>query len=283
MAKRLKYSRWRRLPGVYRFHERKPPDLDREDQRISLYLPSGLLELATEFATSAGTTLQSYCEQLLTQAIDQERIRRLVSEQEARHGTLEGLHAIADDPVYLAEWKAVVTQPARPDEPPSTVKPMPGSTCDEHTALLGPRFLFAPTTAPPVGPEAPPMPAESPSPATIVLRHAGLGEFDDPSGLLPCLRRGEGIGPAAARELLGALEALEEEFEGQATMSRRLAYALHRLAFEGQVLLTDAWPMGTEDTATVDVLRLVQEGVDRVLSGEDIRYYPRHNGPELTS
>ena len=43
--------------------------------------------------------------------------------------------------------------------------------------------------------------------------------------------------------------------------------------FEGQILHTDAWP-GAFDAWTVDTLRAVQEAVDRILSGQDIRYYP---------
>lgn len=78
--------------------------------------------------------------------------------------------------------------------------------------------------------------------------------------------------PAAA-ELLQALNALEVEYRTASAIDRRVAYALHRLAFEGQVLHTDAWP-GALDAATVNTLRVVQEAVDRVLSGEDIRYYP---------
>jgi hypothetical protein len=58
------------------------------------------------------------------------------------------------------------------------------------------------------------------------------------------------------------------------SLDRTFAFALHRLAFEGQVLLTDAHSDAAADPATVDALRRVQEAVDRVLSGEDIRYYP---------
>lgn len=45
------------------------------------------------------------------------------------------------------------------------------------------------------------------------------------------------------------------------------------MAFEGQILLTDAFPGLAGDTTTLEILRMVQEGADRVLSGEDIRYY----------
>ena len=107
----------------------------------------------------------------------------------------------------------------------------------------------------------------------IVLRHAGLAE-NDPAGFLQSLRRGEPVTASAAQDLLQALIDLEAENRDTHSIDRRLAYALHRLAFEGQVLLTDAWHGAAADATTVDLLRIVQEGVDRILSGEDIRYYP---------
>ena len=50
-----------------------------------------------------------------------------------------------------------------------------------------------------------------------------------------------------------------------------MAHALHRLALESQVLLTDAWP-GAFDGRMIAAIRTVQEAVERILSGQDIRY-----------
>jgi hypothetical protein len=47
---------------------------------------------------------------------------------------------------------------------------------------------------------------------------------------------------------------------------------LHRLSLESQVLLTDAWP-GVFDERMIAAIRSVQEAVERILSGQDIRYY----------
>lgn len=117
----------------------------------------------------------------------------------------------------------------------------------------------------------------------VVLRHAGFSE-EAGTGLLPSLRRGEPVAPSQAEELLRALVALEQGLRGQERIGRTLAYALYRLAFEGQVLLTDAWPALASDQATLDVLRMVQESVERVLSGEDVRYYvPEAPGEESGS
>src|SRR5581483_10511229 len=130
--------------------------------------------------------------------------------------------------------------------------------------------------------EVGPMPAEDrPEPSTprhltpsaeVVLRHSGQSGVD-PRGFLPSLRRGESAPLAEIAELARALQLLEAEYQGAELIPRRVAYALHRLALEAQVLHTDAWP-GTFDDWTVDTIRAVQEAVDRVLSGQDIRYYP---------
>ena len=104
----------------------------------------------------------------------------------------------------------------------------------------------------------------------VVLRHAAPG-VDDPDALLPTLRRGEPLHPEFAQGLLDALRGLEDRLANSDSIDRKLAFALHRLAFEGQILATDAWRQAPDPT-TIDVLRWVQEAVDRVLSGEDIRY-----------
>ena len=78
---------------------------------------------------------------------------------------------------------------------------------------------------------------------------------------------------SSASTATAALNALEVEYREARAIDRRVAYALHRLAFEAQILHTDAWP-GSLDAETVGLIRVVQEAVDRVLSGEDIRYYP---------
>jgi hypothetical protein len=106
----------------------------------------------------------------------------------------------------------------------------------------------------------------------ILMLHVGPDERD-PLGFLPCLRRGQPVSETRAAELIEALNRLEEEHRGAVMLDRRLAHALHRLALESQVLLTDAWP-GVFDERVVLLIRSVQEAVERILSGQDIRYYP---------
>ncbi len=105
----------------------------------------------------------------------------------------------------------------------------------------------------------------------ILGRHVGW--VADDWGFLPCLRRGEAVPPIRVSELTRALGELEEELRGAELLDRRTAHALHRLALESQVLLTDAWP-GVFDDNAVAAIRTIQEAVERILSGADIRYYP---------
>ena len=103
----------------------------------------------------------------------------------------------------------------------------------------------------------------------VLWRHVG---FDgDDRAFLPCLRRGVPVPAARSAELIRALNQLEIEHRGAEVLDRRMAHALHRLALESQVLLTDAWP-GVFDARMIAAIRTVQEAVERILSGQDIRY-----------
>jgi hypothetical protein len=250
VSKKLRYSRWRRLPaGLSRITERKIPGPDADLQRLTLYVPGRLLDAAEALAQKAGApSVQAYCEDLLRTAIENEQTRHKLTDFQERTGGLDSLDEIANDPDYLAEWTASIGSGSRDEIPRALESPPPSTPSPEEPALPGP------------------------SDATeVVLRHAGrLG--DDAGGLLPVLRRGERPDPDSARELMQALIDLERTFQGEGALDRRLAFALHRLAFESQILITDAWPGLAADPAVVDTVRLVQEAVDRVLSGEDIRY-----------
>jgi hypothetical protein len=104
-----------------------------------------------------------------------------------------------------------------------------------------------------------------------LLAHVGSGDYE-PHAFLPSLRRGQALSPAGVSELMAALHQIEADQQGVSMLDRRLAYALYRLALESQVLLTEAWP-GVFDERTIGAIRAVQEMVERILSGPDIRYY----------
>jgi hypothetical protein len=248
---------------VYRSGEFKLPDTSSEPQRLTLYVPGFTLDAAEAQAGLEGVeTVQEYCAELLRQAIEAKQVKAHVADVEARRGPLEGLHEIADDPEYLAEWSSISTPtPKQPREsPPLTIDMFPSPVEGDANAQAGGGLT----------PRVEQVEGLSPA-ARVVLLHAGQGD-DDPTAFLPCLRRGESASVAEVAELARALQVLEVETREARAIDRRVAFALHRLAYEGQVLHTDAWP-GVFDEWTVDALRAVQEAVERILSGQDIRYF----------
>ncbi|MCA1686299.1 MAG: hypothetical protein LC745_10035, partial [Planctomycetia bacterium] len=243
MARRRKFSRWRRLPGVYRFGDDKPADPNLEPQRLSLYLSGVALDHAAEQANRLGFgNVQEYCAELLLKAVDAERVREQVAGVEAKRGTLEGLHEIADDPEYLADLSAAAAPRDFAAPPPMRPDPRPVSLSYrmEGGGLPAVGDREAVPTRVEAGAGLDRLVALSPA-ALIVMRHAGQAD-DDPLGFLPCLRRGDPVSPAEVAELAQALHELEIEFRDTPAMDRRLTFALHRLAFESQILHTDAWP-----------------------------------------
>jgi hypothetical protein len=286
VAKRRKFSRWRRLPGVYRFGDDKPPDPNLEPQRLSLYITGLALDRAESQATRLGfATVQEYCADLLFRAIDAEHVRGQVADVEARRGALEGLHEIAEDPEYLAELSAASSprEPGAPDPGPDPAgrEPQPVRLGPDATGRPNGPVAEARPAAPPdrVAVRLESVPMALSHAALVVLRHAAQAE-DDPHAFLPSLRRGDPVPASEVAELAQALHELELEYSESRTMDRRLTFALHRLAFESQILHTDAWP-GAFDAWTVDMLRAVQEAVERILSGQDIRYYPDPGAPPI--
>jgi hypothetical protein len=243
---RPKYSRYGRLPGVHWITEKRIPGPEADLERLTLYLPGGVIDQAMVLTRRArAQSLQAFCEELLQAAIEGPRaVEETWEDAGSTIPSSHGFDAIAGDVEYLVEWSASVQPPPCPDTP----------------ALPSPQSV-----AGSAGRSA----AES-----VVLRHADTEAGGDGAGLLATLRRGETISPDSARELLQALVDLEAQFRDAAQLDRALSYALHRLAFEGQVLLTDAFPGLASDRITLETLRTVQEGADRVLSGRDIRYYP---------
>jgi hypothetical protein len=280
VAKRPKFSRWRRLPTVYRSGEHRLLDPNQEPQRLTLYVPAEALDRAEAQAARLGfADAQEYCTEVVLKAIEEERVREQMAEVEARRGPLDGFRAIEEDPEYLADLRTAQKPRERPEVEPihyigddQEALPAPtdgdgGSAGD--SSPLPVRVTIEASSLEPEG--------LSPS-AWVVLRHAAQAQ-DDPSAFLPSLRRGVPVPPEAIAELAQALQQLENEYRGTRSIDRRLTFALHRLAFESQILHTDAWP-GAFDSWTVDMLRSVQEAVERILSGQDIRYYPHEETPE---
>jgi hypothetical protein len=247
--KRPKYSRYGRLPGVHWITEKRIPGPEADLERLTLYLPGGVIDQAMVLTRRArAQSLQAFCEGLLQAAIEgPHAVAETWEDADSTAPPSHGIDAIAGDVEYLVEWSASIQSPPSPEAP----------------ALPSPR---------PVEPDG------RSAAEILVLRHADPENGND-TGLLATLRRGETIPPDSAHELLQALVDLEAQFRDATQLDRKLSYALHRLAFEGQVLLTDAFPGLASDIVTLETLRKVQEGADRVLSGQDIRYYPEGPTP----
>jgi hypothetical protein len=302
VAKRPRFSRWRRLPGVFRTGDHRPDASGTDLDRIILYVPPRILDVAEALAEKAGVaSIQDYCGLLLMQAIENERVRQRIAGFESRRGPLEGLKEIADDPDYLAEWqkrsdeKADVPAGGAPTGAPIFIEPAPAvEVYYPEPETVSPDPPVMPVDSGPAGAAAERerlqvrvMPQSDYVPPAVLLpmvqlmnersasemlsSHVAMNE--DEWGFLPCLRRGEAVPSAKVAELEGALGRLEEELRGNASLNRRIAHSLHRLALESQVLLTDAWP-GVFEERVIQAIRTVQEAVERILSDQDIRFYP---------
>ena len=236
---------------------------------MTLQLPIAVFETVEALAAKLEkTTLKEYCTELLIQAIEGERVLHHVEDYQERHGTLEGLAEIAEDPEYLSEWEAQ-----------SRAKAASSSESGEHAQATPQHYVSfvqePPEELEPLNPEI--LPSESredeprteqasaatiswsvdpvvtsirenrmgnsleESPAHIVQRHAGLDRQDQWS-FLPCLRRGESVPASMIEELLDALKNVEGQNREATMVERTLAHALNRLALESQVLMTEAWP-----------------------------------------
>jgi hypothetical protein len=245
---------WKRPYTSFRHGDRPRPDPNDDLQRLTLYLTGHLLNLAETLTVRSGAaSTQAYCEQVLIRALLTEQSNLQIENAEARQGPFEGLREISEDPEYLAEWNAsIMNRDEKPDPTIDAESRPPFTLTRENLAPLP-----APEFAPPAGYET-------------ILRHAAVGH-EDPLGFLQSLRRGEIPSSDTVEELGSALVDLDRDLQGARGIDRRLTFALHRLAFESQVLHTDAWP-DAFDTWTIDAIRAVQSAVDRILSGVPSSY-----------
>ncbi len=261
VPKRPRRFRMKRLMGAYRLGDVKPRREALARERLTLELAGESMKEAlrlAEAAGEAGEDVRILCARLLERALESESIRvQLAEVEEKRGGPLEGLNAVAEDPGYLAEWSA--RSSARDRTPPEVDYHVERAHASLSIAMVGRNEDDLARDA-----------------RLEALRaHAGLVEIDDRApparGFVPTLRRGEDVAPADADALLAALDDVEVAVRARSVIDRRIAFALHRLAFESQVLHTDAFP-GRFGAATIALLVDVQERVDRILSGTEIRY-----------
>jgi hypothetical protein len=268
MSDKLRFSRWRRLPGLHRVTEHKIPTHLTEPQRLTLYLTGEIMDLAEELARQAkARSPQHFCEDLLTQA--------LLTEQDKEEKRVEGIVVSAFDALegYVREEaldterdliiepsEVEDTQPAPPVAPRVAIRlAIPQATIlskteeelsDRETVIKNP---------------AHPQPSFSADRAAeTVMRHAGLRELLNSSAFLPRLRLGECVESPEVSDLFEALDVLEQSLQKDPRLDKSLAQALHRLAYEPQVLISEAWPILAEDLETMKTVRIVQAQVERI-------------------
>ena len=302
---------------VFRTGDHREPEKTSQLDRIILYIPTRILDLAEVLAEKAGLpSIQDYCGLLLMQALENERIQQKVADfRGARRGEgrsewlqadrqRSGLSGGVETAVPEAKPEQTVIYETDEARTASTGRGASGPVTvdiiypdeqetfqDAETEQPDTRFDQADKSPEPllqlgVDPSAGTVPIVTLKPTVrtmsdppameVLARHVGMG--DDDLAFLPCLRRGEPVSAPKVAELIRALGQLEAENRSADVLDRRMAHALHRLALESQVLLTDAWP-GAFDDRVIAAIRSVQEGVERVLSGQDIRYYPSPSEP----
>ncbi len=87
MSERPRNSRYRRLPGIFRIGEDKPDDPLLEEQRLTLYVPAGALDLAEMQAPRLGfRDGQDYCTEIVVRAIEAEHDREQLADVESKRG-----------------------------------------------------------------------------------------------------------------------------------------------------------------------------------------------------
>lgn len=248
---------WRpRLLGSFRTGQDRPANLGNEPQRLVLYLPGSALDEAERQSIGAGAKdLQRYCETVLLRHIEAQQTRNRVRRLEAERGNLEGLRAVSSDPDYLAELSQLRFA-SSPAPPPRPAPDNPSPSSPERTGSHPFPLLLS-----------------------VVERHAGLSPNSTDPSLAACLSTGSIPSSSSLAELASTLEALHNHFTSEPHLPRPAAFALHRLALVAQVFITGSWYASTPDPTLLSSLRWIQEAVDRILSGQEIRY----DDPEMTA
>ena len=274
-------------PPVFRIGEVKLPDRNLEPQRLTLYLPGGLLDTAEAQAERAGVeTVQEYCADLLAarhrgragpRAGRRDRGAARAAGRAARDRRRPRIPRRVERPGRCAGRRRPRALPG--SNPPPAREPAPerASTAAEPRAggrhPRGARHrgrTLAPDDAARRWPRPADLRARRPA-AEVVLRHAGQAG-DDPAGVPPVPAAGESV-LAEVAELAQALQTLEVEYRG----TPRSTAGRLRPAPAGASRRRSCTPTPGRarfDDWTVDTLRAVQEAVERILSGQDIRYYP---------
>ena len=219
---------------VFRSGEHKLPDPNQEEQRLTLYLSGTLLDLAEAQATRAGVeTIQEYCAALL----QGDRGRAV-----PRSGRRDRGEARADGGAPRDRRRPGIPRrvefPGRPQTCRRRLRRRPFPCHGPSAVARGERCPVFRSRSPSW--RSPRRGAEPARRAWSCATPGSRATIRWPSSRAcgGASRPGWPRSPSWPRHF----NQLESEHRGADMIDRRLAYALHRLAFESQVLHTDAWP-----------------------------------------
>ncbi|GIW87504.1 MAG: hypothetical protein KatS3mg108_1828 [Isosphaeraceae bacterium] len=238
-SRSLRFSRWRRLPGVHRILDRRLPTHAESLHRFTVYLPGRVIEDAESLARLRGLPhAQAYCEAVLIERVgwDVEQTKAEVMPPEPPE---------AED----CEALAVEITACRPGAGVPLVV-LDGSDPTDSPAML---------------------PAPEPAPQAEAARGHEPADPEIGSRFLASLRGGRPPSDDDLDALVKRLADLARRLSGSSQVDRRLAHRLFRLGLESQVLVTDAWPELGEDPRLIRKIRLIQEWAERVLGGVEPR------------
>jgi hypothetical protein len=261
VAQPLRFSRWKRIAGLKRAREHMVTTHLQERDRLTLYLPGRVIERAETLAARSGLpTVQAYCEGLLERAIA------------AEHARIKVDASVMMNDVYSSLDEMI-------GESGGPIEPVDEESSPENVVVVASERKLE------VAPQRPDRVEPSDQAVTAadtlarLLHHAALDRDPASNGFLGTLRRGERPSEEVVRDLDHVLAELDGLLRGRMEIDRRIAYTLHRLALEAQVLLSDAWTHLANDRALVDQVYAMQQAVDHILSGHEISYPGTANEP----
>ena len=242
MSKQLRYSRWRRIQGLHRVTDQRLQTHRDEAQRLTLYLPGRLLDLAESLAIQSGNvTTQEYCESVLSRALEAEAASAEADRSRRLDGPLLVIDEVAQDVVFAQSTQR--TDGLRLPGPRTASTSLPKFVTPK--TVEADRFEAAVHR----------LKAEVEPASSSLAQETMLG----------CLRSGTPVGAAIAATLFDVLEVVAEQLRRSDEIPTGLCHLLFRLAFEPQVLLTEAWPQLAGDPTTLRAVRTVQELVESIL------------------
>jgi hypothetical protein len=248
----LKFSRFKRMPKVWRLGQDAPRAIDPlgDEFRVTVFLKNRQADRAERAAIDSGLgDLQAWCQATLRSIIDRlddsgeipgaftpfVRQRPVASAAEIEAGL-----DIPDDPQFLREW-AGIDEPATPALPGPAPEEIQGDWIDAVTDQPLPGIPGADTTS-------------------------AVSDFESLiDSVVGPLREGRRPAEDDANRLAGAIERFSKSTSSETTLDRAIVKSLYRLSLETQVLITEVHPSLGLDLQVVTAVRRLQSAVGAVL------------------